>query len=328
MIEPFAGLVRSPEIEGGPWFNSSPLALKSLLGKVVLVDFWTYSCVNCVRTLPYLKSWYEKYSQDSLVIVGVHTPEFDFEKDPANVQRAVQDFGIKYPVVMDSDYKTWTNFANHYWPRKYLIDGKGYIRYDHAGEGGYAETEREIQKLLKEVNKDFSEKEITVEDKESHGGICYPQTPETYCGYLRGNLLNGPYKEDQVAEYFNSGNHQEGGIYLSGSWLAKGEYIQHASTDLKDYLAIVVKGVEVNLVIKAAQVGEFEVSLTWNGQPAPREMQGDDVTEEGGQTRLRVNEPRMYQLLKSKDFFQGELRLSSSSDKVQFYAFTFGGCPH
>src|SRR3989344_3629727 len=143
----------APElIPGGEWFNlpagRQAVSIQDLRGKVVLVDFWTYTCINCIRTLPYLKSWHEKYSEKGLVIIGVHTPEFEFEKNPINVQKAVSDFGLKYPVMQDNDYATWRAYSNRYWPAKYLIDKTGHIRYAHFGEGEYDTTEKAIQQLL------------------------------------------------------------------------------------------------------------------------------------------------------------------------------------
>lgn len=139
----------APDLKaGGEWFNTKPLSIKELKGKVVLVDFWTYTCINCIRTLPYLKSWHEKYSDKGLVIVGVHAPEFEFEKDSVNVADAIKDFGIEYPIMQDNDYATWRAYQNRYWPAKYLIDKEGNIRYTHFGEGDYDETEAAIQELL------------------------------------------------------------------------------------------------------------------------------------------------------------------------------------
>lgn len=139
----------APELKvGGQWFNSNPLTMKELKGKVVLVDFWTYTCINCIRTLPYLKSWHEKYSDKGLVIIGVHAPEFEFEKDADNVAEAIKDFEITYPIMQDNDFVTWKAYKNRYWPAKYLIDQDGNIRYTHFGEGDYDETETAIQELL------------------------------------------------------------------------------------------------------------------------------------------------------------------------------------
>ena len=147
-----------PEISGiASWINSEPITFEEQRGKVVLVDFWTYTCVNCIRTLPYLKAWHEKYADKGLVIVGVHTPEFDFEKDRDNVIEATEGFGLKWPIAQDNDFKTWRAFDNRYWPAKYLVDKDGYIRYTHFGEGAYEETELWIRGLLEEAGVDLSD---------------------------------------------------------------------------------------------------------------------------------------------------------------------------
>jgi thiol-disulfide isomerase/thioredoxin len=150
-IAPVADGSAAPEFAGiDQWLNSPPLSLKALRGKVVLVDFWTYSCINCINTLPYVKQWHEKYKDQGLVIVGVHTPEYPFEKSTANVQTALKRFDIRYPVALDNSYATWSAFHNQYWPATYLIDAEGHIVYQHFGEGRYSETEAAIRKLLTE----------------------------------------------------------------------------------------------------------------------------------------------------------------------------------
>ena len=167
--------MNAPElIPGGKWFNSQPLTMQSLRGKVVLVDFWTYTCINCIRTLPYLKAWHDKYADKGLVIIGVHTPEFEFEKNPDNVAKAISDFGIKYPVMQDNDYATWNAYSNHYWPAEYLIDAQGKIRHSHFGEGDYDETEKVIQELLS-VNMPISNPNSQINAR----------TPELYLGAMR-----------------------------------------------------------------------------------------------------------------------------------------------
>ena len=171
----------APElIEGGQWFNSEPLKLSELRGKVVLIDFWTYTCINCIRTLPYLKSWHEKYKDKGLVIIGVHTPEFEFEKNPKNVEMAIKDFGLEYPVMQDNDYATWRAYNNRYWPAKYFIDKNGKIRDRHFGEGEYDHSERTIQELLKEAG---TLKEDMAIDNPSYS--VESRSPETYLGSNR-----------------------------------------------------------------------------------------------------------------------------------------------
>src|SRR3989442_5500013 len=178
-----AGYINTP--------NNAPLTLASLKGKVVLVDFWTYSCINCIRTLPHLSDWYQRYADKGFVIVGVHSPEFEFEKNYDNVKAAVQKFGIKYPVILDSDHGTWNAFGNQYWPRDYLVDSQGYIRHDHIGEGDYDTTERAIQSLVTERAALMGAKEIIFNAKPTvikQGSLQYVDlrqstTPEIYIGY-------------------------------------------------------------------------------------------------------------------------------------------------
>lgn len=190
-------MVNAPEfVVGGLWFNSKPLTMQELRGKVVLVDFWTYTCINCIRTLPYLKTWHEKYKDKGLVIVGVHTPEFEFEKNPENVKKAIKDFGLEYPVMQDNDYATWAAYANHYWPAKYLVDREGKIVYTHFGEGQYDETEKKIQELLS-VNMPVLNPTYQV----------MARTPETYLGSLRGDYSR---------------------IQTSGTWTKSEEYAKPA----------------------------------------------------------------------------------------------------
>lgn len=176
------------------FINTMPVSVAELVGKkIILIDFWTYSCINCQRTIPYLESWHEKYTDDGLVILGVHTPEFEFEKDFDNVKRAVEKFGITYPVILDNDYSTWTAYKNQYWPRKYLIDIDGFIVYDHIGEGGYAETEEKIVELLNEQKRVLGEKTIARDTSEPTNvdvvDSSKARTPEIYLGYSRRQYI-------------------------------------------------------------------------------------------------------------------------------------------
>src|SRR5918911_1262259 len=212
--------------------NNSSITLSSLKGKVVLVDFWTYSCINCIRTIPYLNDWNQKYSNNGLVIVGVHSPEFEFEKNYANVKNAVQRFGITYPVVLDSDHGTWNAYGNNYWPRFYLIDTQGYIRYDHIGEGSYDQIEKSIQSLLAERAALMGAKEISFNTKPTTvikpGSLQYVDlsqstTPEAYIGYSTARTpIGNPegFKPDQTISYSipSNTNFKPHIAYLHGNW--------------------------------------------------------------------------------------------------------------
>jgi cytochrome c biogenesis protein CcdA/thiol-disulfide isomerase/thioredoxin len=203
------------------WLNSKPLTLASLRGKVVLIDFWTYSCVNCIRTLPYLKRWYETYRDAGLVVVGVHTPEFAFEHVPGNVEKAVRSFGIDYPVALDNDYGTWSAWGNRYWPAEYYVDRQGHVRYAHFGEGNYAETESVIRTLL-------AEKDLpgpvsgSISDQTPQGAL----TPETYLGTDRlSTLVGSPVVEGREATYTIPRVVPQGSVAYGGRWLVGRERI-------------------------------------------------------------------------------------------------------
>lgn len=202
--------------------SAKPITIQEFIGKkVILVDFWTYSCINCQRTLPYLNEWHQKYADDGLLILGIHTPEFDFEKELANVQKAVEKYDIEYPVILDNDYSTWRAYKNRYWPRKYLIDTDGYIVYDHIGEGGYDETEAEIVKALSELNK----KEIVKEDGEltekDEVDFSKVRSPESYLGSSRIEYLNNLPSQSCLSgacEYHLPVNVPLNTFSLSGKW--------------------------------------------------------------------------------------------------------------
>lgn len=327
----FGNNTNAPDFKGATgWLNSNPLSIKDLRGKVVLVDFWEYTCVNCQRTLPFVKSWYDKYKDKGLVIVGVHTPEFQFGRSLVNVKDAVMRDGIKYPVALDSDYAIWTAYANSYWPRKYLVDAKGKIRYDHVGEGGYEEFEKHIQELLKEANPDVSLLPVDkIGDGIPLGAVCYQTTDETYCGYERGALSNPEgYKPNMNVSYRDPGGYKDGKIYAQGKWFNDGESLRHLEmlSSPDDYVAIRYHAVEVNLVMKPEKDAPVRVFVSLDGQPVPEALSGKDLMKDAnGMTYVEVNEPRMYNLINGK-MGTHDLRLSTASDGVGFYAFTFGGC--
>ncbi|MBI4087710.1 MAG: redoxin family protein [Candidatus Liptonbacteria bacterium] len=273
--------------------------MKGLKGSVVLIDFWTYSCVNCIRALPHLREWNKKYSEKGLVIIGVHTPEFEFEKNLENVSRAVKNFGIEYPVVMDNDYQIWSLYSNQFWPRKFLINKDGQIVYDHAGEGNYKETERQIQKALLEIDPEL--KLPPPSDEEGSDGICYPVTPETYLGAMRG----------RTGKTWS----------FKGLWKVYPEFIEHGErkNNFEDYLELNFEGTEVNLVMESLADQPVKIRL---------ELDGKFLREVG------VHEAKMYNLVLPADMIpaatarggRGQLKIFSKDQGLRAYAFTFGGC--
>src|SRR6185295_17189838 len=212
-----APLAPNPEFSGATkWLNSEPLTLEKLQGKVVLVDFWTYSCINCIRTLPYVTSWYEKYKDQGFVVIGVHAPEFEFEQNEQNVLAAMKDYGITYPVVQDNDFAIWQSYQNHFWPAEYFIDKNGKLRRTHFGEGKYDESEKFIQTLLKETGA-----QVTAGITPVQSAIpSYEQTPESYLGYARLDRFASAEKivPDTLTKYSISSEVPLHALGYTGSW--------------------------------------------------------------------------------------------------------------
>ena len=333
------------EVQGiAGWINSDPLTLEQLRGKVVLIDFWTYTCVNCIRTFPYLKLWHSRYADDGLVILGVHTPEFEFEKDFDNVEQATRDNGIVWPVAQDNEFETWRAYKNRFWPAKYLIDHDGAIRYTHFGEGEYAETERRIRELLAEAGADLSDDVELPEDQQLDPAFLSTLdaeiTPELYAGYQRNfnAIMSGfrPYviqtayyeNPDAIVNLAAPERPEPHHIYFNGSWLVGAEHTQHARTapDYADYIALNYSARSVNAVLTSGGGGEYRVRVTLDGQYLTEENRGGDIhIGEDGESYLVVKEPRLYEIVDSPAYTQGKvLRLSSKSADFGIYAFTFG----
>jgi thiol-disulfide isomerase/thioredoxin len=324
--------MRMPEYRSGQWFNSEPLTIAALRGKVVITDFWDYTCVNCLHTLPYMRAWHERYADKGLVIVGVHAPEFPFAAAPQNVLRALGELGISYPVLLDNDYATWRAYNNRYWPAKYIGDQDGYLRYFHFGEGSYGETEALIQKLLREIDPSVELPEIMAplraEDKV--GAVCYRVTPELYLGNQRGKPGNREgYREEQVVNYAGwAGQRSPGVIYLAGSWRNLAEAVEYAGTseqgegDIEvDYTAA-----EVNLVLHPSEQSNDKLYLTLDNRPLPPRHYGADVQPPAGdddRPYIVISEPRMYRLVNSASVEDHRLGLHTAAPGLRAYAFTF-----
>jgi thiol-disulfide isomerase/thioredoxin len=323
--------VRAPEFpKGVTWLNSPPLTLKGLRGKVVLVDFWEYTCVNCIRTFPYLKAWHQKYKDKGLVIIGVHTPEFAFARQVENVRRAATGFGFKYPVAVDSDYKIWSSYHNQYWPAKYLIDKTGQIRATHFGEGGYGNTEAQIQALLKEINPRVTLPPIleALRPEDRDGAVCYRVTPELYAGSLRGELGSRP-STGGAALYEDPGEHEDGVIYPHGAWEQGRETLMHTrqTPTSQDYIALKYHALGVNAVLKPERGKPVRLYVQHDGKPVAKEDRGEDIHYDAdGKSYVLVDQPRMYGLVKNAKFAQRELKLLTADEGLGLYSFTFVSC--
>jgi thiol-disulfide isomerase/thioredoxin len=321
----------APELEGGYWLQGGPLTMAGLRGRPVLVDFWDYTCINCLRTLPYLVEWHRRYSPYGLVIVGVHTPEFSFARRADDVRRAIAEFGIEYPVVMDNDYAIWRAYNNRYWPAKYLVDAQGRLRYYHFGEGTYESVERALQHLLREVQPDLvlPEPMPPVRDEDRPGAVCYRVTPEVYLGFLRGSIGNPTgFAPKRPANYRDPGLHAEGFFYLEGPWVAEEECVYRPWDALESsrlYLRYTAREVNVVMNPMSGQAGRLDI---WqDGAPIPAEDAAADVRwDENGQSYVAVDVPRMYRLVANRDVGHHELSLSTSAPGMALYAFTFVSC--
>ena len=327
------------------WINSDPLLISELKGKVVLIDFWTYTCVNCIRTLPYLRDWHAKYADHGLVMIGVHTPEFEFEKDFANVKKAVEDFEIEWAVALDNEYGTWRAYENRYWPAKYLIDHNGVVRYMHFGEGKYAETEETIRGLLQQAGYDLSQVEIELpedqkRDQEYLDNRGRGVTRELYAGWDRGYrdalygfggyIANPEYynSADSIMTYSDPGTYRENMLYLIGEWYAGKEEIVHPreTSDYEDSVFLRFNSKSVNVVFKPRSEGETaKVLVTLDGSPLNESNKGVDVIiGEDGQSYINVDEPRMYAVVEAGEYGSHDLRLSSNDVGLSIFAYTFG----
>ena len=328
--------IHAPEIEG-EWLNSPPRKLSDFRGRPVLVDFWDYTCVNCLRTLPYVREWHHRYANLGLGVLGVHAPEFHFARDRVNVERALLTEGLDYPVVLDNEYRTWQAFANRCWPAKYLIDAKGYIRYVHLGEGQYRETEEAIQRLLREcgVTAPLPPLIEPLRPSDQPGACCLPATPELYLGYVRGRLGNeSGYVEDQVTDYAPTKMERAPDVaYLEGPWFAGREQIVACPLlGRESRLRLRYTAAEVNLVLAPPDSaglpveGRATLVVRQDGRPLPPEERGADVVTDGRETVIDVTEPRMYRLVRNRESGARELEIWTRKPGLEAYAFTFVPC--
>jgi cytochrome c biogenesis protein CcdA/thiol-disulfide isomerase/thioredoxin len=315
-----------PDLSGATaWINSAPLSLASLRGKVVLVDFWTYSCINCLRTLPYIKAWNDKYKGSGLVIIGVHTPEFPFEKDEANVRKAVKDLGVAYPVLMDNDYKIWRSFNNEYWPADYFIDAGGNIRFHHFGEGSYEESEKWIRTLLEEANHAPVPEGLTKID--ARGTEAAPdsddvQSPETYIGYARAENFASPggLNKDDPQLYKTPGGLNLNQWALDGQWKDEDQAATSLAADAG--ISFRFHARDLHLVLGPSSDGKaVRFRVTVDGH-APGSDHGLDTDAEGYGT---VTGDRLYQLIRQRGNIQDRtFRIEFLTPEVRAYSFTFG----
>jgi thiol-disulfide isomerase/thioredoxin len=313
-----------PSFEGlGPWINSPPLSMKDLKGKVVVIDFWTYSCINCIRSIPYVRAWYERYRGDGLVVIGVHAPEFAFERNPENVIQAVQDLDIRYPVALDNDYAVWKALKNNYWPAHYFFDAQGRQRYHHFGEGRYEESEMVIRQLLAEAGhapKAGGMAETTTRGAEAGAAFATLNSPETYLGFKRASRFASP--GGQVP---NRPKTYAGAPLSLNQWSLEGQWVvgpQSARANAAP-AAITYRfhARDVHLVLGSTTGLPVRFRMTIDGK-APGPDAGVDVKPDG---TGEVSGERLYQLVRQKaDVRDRTFRIEFLDPGVEAFAFTFG----
>ena len=296
----------APLDEAAVWLNSPPLTAESLRGRTVLVDFWTYSCVNWLRTLPYVRAWAQRYREQGLVVIGAHAPEFKFEHDLDNVRRAIAELEVGYPVVIDNDFAIWRAFDNHYWPAIYLVDSDGRVRFHHFGEEAYAETERAVQQLL---GVDDELARVDADGLAAAADWAALKSPETYVGYARGERRTERQPTELALNQWT----------LTGRWTVEEE---SAVLDGAGSIAYRFEGRDLNLVLATAgDTGAAPFTILLDGE-LPGTDSGIDVDESGAGT---VTAPRMYQLVRQHGSIRPRtFEMQFPDGGVRAYVFTFG----
>lgn len=303
------------------WINSPPLNISQLKGKVVLVDFWTYSCINCIRTIPYLNAWYSEYGNDGLVIVGVHTPEFQFEKNYTNVLAATRSFGIRYPVALDSNYGTWNAYHNEYWPADYLVDSNGTIRHEQFGEGNYNGTEAAIRTLLRAAGYPLNAGSTATSVSGTQVNFSQIGTPELYVGFATARApIGNPqgFSPNHTVDYALPSSLQRSVVYFSGGWYNANDSMVASGNGSKVFLIYDAK--VVNIV---AQGNSSVISVRLDGNNLTSSYIGGDLRLYGGAATGTIGMARLYNLIDGPSYGVHEIEIDASPE-FRLFTFTFG----
>lgn len=323
---------RASEIYGDHWFNSDPIILSANRGNVFLINFWDATDQNSLRSLPYVKEWFRRYSDYGLILIGVHTPKFPFGKDPAFVQKSISQNGIKYPIVMDNEYHVWSLFRTRLLPSCYLIDRSGFIRYIQEGDGSYHSLESAIQYLLADAGYrgEFPEIIKPIREEDQQGVHCYKSTPEIFVGYQCGTIGNTEgYFPQSINFYHDPYLYLEGRIYLHGNWLVN-KYFVKAEGDKTDeaYLITQYQAKEVNVVMKPEGENNFKVFVQQDGKFLSKENAGQDIfIDEAGRSFLIIDCAKLFNVVNNGEFGEHILKLFSESNSFAFYSMSFVSSP-
>ena len=321
----------APSLDGAlVWLNGEEVTVASLRGKVALVHFFDGSCVNSLRTFPYLLEWERRYGPLGLQVVGIHSPEFDFGLVPANVQANAQRAGLTHPIAVDSDLKITGTYQNRYWPRLLLLDPQGIVRFDQTGEGRYAELEQVLQTLIRELHPQAQLPAVMapVHDFDRTNAVCYVVTPDLYLGRARGDLGNPESATTNASVAFHRpAELEEGVIYAQGEWTVHDDYMRHAvdKDELTDSLALAYRATELNVVMKPEGQYWMQVFVNQNGQPIPPTAAGTDIQYDAtGRSYVKVDAARLYNLTRREPYQRNEVQLSVRGKGLSVYGFSFG----
>ena len=322
------GNIKAAELFGDHWFNSEPVMLRELRGNVVVLEFWDYSSTSCLRTQPYVKEWQSRYREFDLMVIGVHTPQFKFGRDPENVEAALRRFGIDYPVVMDNEAIIWTAYSNRMWPTRFLVDRDGFLRFSHHGEGGYDQFERAIQSLLVEAGYHgvFPDLVLPLRSTDYPGTVCFRSTPEVQLGYLRGTLGNPEgYAPESTLLFDDEGFHLDGRMYLKGKWYNERDDVRFDGEKNEEGSAtLTYEALEVNSVMGVDEGGPSMVFANQDKKPLSKQNAGVDVRfDDDGRSYVLVDGPRLFNLVCNQEFGQHELSLRTKSRGLEIYSVSF-----
>jgi thiol-disulfide isomerase/thioredoxin len=326
--------LRAPELAGGVWVQGPPTSLAFCRGAVALLEFWEATCVNCLRTLPYVAEWHRRYAARGLVVIGVHTPEFEATRPPEVVAAAVAAEGVPYPVLLDAGAETWQRFANKYWPARYLVDARGYLRYEHFGEGAYGETEEWIQRLLREAGDEgpFPEPMAPLRPEDRCGAVCARPTAELHLGYHRGRMMGPqPYRpEEEVSHPWSWTAAPPVGVFTPrGRWVHGAEYLECRRSGAE--VEVVCEAAGVGLVAQPPADGEgrLVVELVEEGgrrRALPGELAGEDVERWDGAAGVRWGRVRLLRLVRGGEFARRRLVVRVETVGARLFAVSFTGC--
>ncbi len=319
--------VQARELLGDFWLNGEPVFLGDLRGRIVLLDFFDYSCTASLRSLPYVLDWHAKYSSMGVAVVGIHTPKFQFGANVEHVQEAIKRLGIPYPVMMDNAQLVWSMYGNRIWPTKQLIDKDGFVRCQNAGEGGYVSFERALQSLLYEASplEELPDLTVPLRETDRPGAVCYRATPEILAGYLRGSIGNVEgVAPESLLEYADPGIYMDGRLYFRGAWLNERECFRwQGHPQDSGHVVVRYSGIEANLVLSPSKSGKSEVIVQQDGVPLTAVNAGRDVQiAQGSQSVVLLDGPRLYNVVRNAEFGDHLLRLQPTAPGTAVYSLT------